>query len=116
MKTIGVVGTRSRDTMTDYLAVKKAFDNIYEYGDKIASGGCPRGGDKFADYIAKIMGLTIIIHYPGPDKPASYFKRNTLVAMDADILIACVSADRTGGTEDTISKFCRFKHKDPILV
>jgi len=30
--------------------------------------------------------------------------RNTLIANNCDILIACVSPDRTGGTEDTIKK------------
>jgi len=30
--------------------------------------------------------------------------RNTLIAKDCTVLIACVAEDRTGGTEDTIKK------------
>ncbi len=123
MKTIGIVGSRSRNSIQDLAAVSKAFMEIYEYGDRMVSGGCPKGGDKFADDIARGRGMTIITHYPEwypdssryPDKSAG-FKRNTKIAQDADVLIACVSADRAGGTEDTIRKFVAFKHKDPILV
>ncbi len=117
MKTIGIVGSRRRDSTQDYLAVKAGFLRVYEEGDRIVSGGCPKGGDKFANFLAKDMGLTIITHYPGMiGSRRDYHLRNTKIAMDADILIACVSPDRKGGTEDTIDKFQQFKHKDPILV
>jgi hypothetical protein len=36
--------------------------------------------------------------------PGAGFLRNTDIAKDADVLIAVVAADRTGGTEDTIRK------------
>jgi len=116
MKTIGIVGCRARSSTKDYLAISKAFIKVYDPGDRIVSGGCPKGADQFAKYIAEAKGIAMITYYPGPDKPASYFRRNALVAMEADVLIACVSADRTGGTEDTIDKFRKFKHKDAILV
>jgi hypothetical protein len=35
---------------------------------------------------------------------AAGFVRNALIAADADVLIAVVAADRTGGTEDTVRK------------
>jgi hypothetical protein len=45
------------------------------------------------------------------------YERNTLIARDArDYLIACVSTDRTGGTEDTIKKWIKFHRKEPIIV
>lgn len=44
------------------------------------------------------------------------FMRNGLIAEDADLLIACVSEDRTGGTEDTIGKFLRLKSKDNLIL
>ena len=35
------------------------------------------------------------------------YARNTLIARDADELIAVVAEDRKGGTEDTIKKFLK---------
>ena len=70
------------------------------------SGGCPRGGDRFAEVIAKERGLSITIHYPNWKKHgrAAGFIRNSIIADDCDVLIAVVAPDRTGGTEDTVKK------------
>ena len=106
MKTIGIVGSRRRDDPVDFVGVMNAFDEVYETGDVLVSGGCPKGGDHFAERIAKERGLTITIHYPdwnGRGKGAG-FERNGRIAEDADVLIACVAGDRKGGTEDTIKK------------
>jgi len=105
-KTIGIIGARRRDAQCDFEACMAAFVKVYEPGDKIVSGGCPKGGDRFANKIAKMLGLTIIIHYPNWDVHgrSAGFVRNTLIAEDADILIAVVAFDRKGGTEDTIKK------------
>ena len=51
MKTIGIIGTRRRDTVNDFVLVEFAFFKIYEPGDRICSGLCPKGGDRFADNI-----------------------------------------------------------------
>ena len=121
MKNIGIVGSRRRDTEEDFKACEKAFLSIYEEGDCIVSGGCPKGGDKFAEIIAKKINLpkeNLIIHYPDktkldPEKLKKNpkwayaeinFARNTLIAKDSDVLIAVVASDRKGGTEDTIKK------------
>jgi hypothetical protein len=106
-KTIGIVGSRRRNTQQDYEATLRAFKEIFEAGDRVVSGGCPRGGDNFAEVIAKKLGLTITIHYPDWDGVgrSAGFLRNTKIAEDADILIAVVAQDRRGGTEDTIRKF-----------
>lgn len=114
---IGIVGTRSRDTVSDYNLCYKAFKEIYQTGDIIVSGGCPKGGDRFANVIAKKLGLTIITHYPdwdGVGKSAG-FARNGKIAKDADILIAVVAKDRKGGTEDTITKAQKLG-KEVVLV
>lgn len=107
MKVIGIIGSRRRDTLHDLTLTEAAFKSVYEPGDTIVSGGCPRGGDRFAEILAKQMNIPIFIH------PAEWnrwgrsagFKRNAYIAADADILIAVVAPDRTGGTEDTIKKF-----------
>ena len=111
MKTIGIVGSRRRNSDVDFELLKKIFFDIYEEGDKIVSGGCPRGADKFAEIIAKELGLTeenggLILHRAEWDKhgKGAGFVRNTYIARDSDIIIACVASDRKGGTEDTIKK------------
>jgi predicted nucleic acid-binding Zn-ribbon protein len=106
MKTIGIVGSRRRDSKEDLSAFFEVFGKVYKEGDRLVSGGCPKGGDRFAEIVAKQMGLTITIHYPDWDKygKSAGFKRNTNIAEDADVLIAIVAEDRKGGTEDTIKK------------
>jgi cephalosporin-C deacetylase-like acetyl esterase len=121
---IGIVGSRRRNTSEDFV---KLIDVICSFDsmDNVAfvSGGCPEGGDLFAEVLAQELNVPIIIHYPDKkelerllnmyEKPfrGAYAKvnyaRNTLIARDSDILIALVASDRTGGTEDTIKKFLK---------
>ena len=84
---------------------------IYEDGDTIVSGGCPEGGDNFAERIAKKEQVPVKIYYARWNKlgKSAGFTRNGDIARDADVLIAVVAADRTGGTEDTIKKFLKLK-------
>jgi len=111
MKTIGIVGSRRRNAPEDFQTCWNTFVKIYEPGDKIVSGGCPQGGDSFAEIIAGKFGLSelnggLIIHradWKRYGKRAGFI-RNTDIAMDADVVIAIVASDRTGGTEDTIRK------------
>jgi hypothetical protein len=116
--TIGIIGSRRRNTESDYRATLSAFLSVYKnVGDTIVSGGCRSGGDRFAEIIAKTRNIPILIH---PANWARYgrsagFQRNTLIARDSDTLIACVAEDRTGGTEDTIRKF-RQLHPQGVLI
>ena len=105
-KTIGIVGTRRRDEQADLQSVINAFLPLLQPGDKIVSGGCPKGADKFAQELAKEYGLTIIIHYPNWQKygRGAGVIRNETIAKDCDVLIACVAEDRTGGTEYTVKE------------
>ena len=107
MKHIGIIGTRRRDTAQAYSMIREKFFELYEDGDWIVSGGCPKGGDRFAEKIAKEFGIPIIIFYPNWKKHgnAAGIIRNGDIAKKSDIIIACVSGDRTGGTEDTLKKF-----------
>lgn len=135
MKTIGIIGTRSRDTREDLLLVELAFVTIYKPGDRICSGKCPKGGDRFAVILAEkyhtpklwfppkwddldVPGARIKYNKWGkPYNANAGFTRNTDVARKSDELIACVAPYRTGGTEDTITKWQQF-HPDgkPILT
>lgn len=132
--TIGIVGSRRRSTAEDFGKVLAAYQTVEAqrrehiaknsllYFDlQLVSGGCPQGGDAFAEEIAKTLGLTITIHYPrkrdvdkqllrkNPRAAMAQinYARNQLIAQDADMLIACVAPDRKGGTEDTIKRFLR---------
>ena len=132
---IGIVGSRRRDKPEDFLKVKNAF---WGYIDArvpvihlddvvIVSGGCKKGGDKFAEEIYKfyhpVSKIDFIEHLPqlpdyyeqlsGREKTWVYAKaayaRNKLIARDSThVLIACVSEDRTGGTENTIEWFRKY--------
>jgi len=106
MKKIGIIGSRRRDSGVDFAILKKKFTEIYEDGDEIVSGGCNSGGDNMAEIIAKKQQITIKIYYAQWDKlgKRAGFARNTNIAEDSDVIIALVSSDRTGGTEDTIKK------------
>lgn len=113
MKKIGIIGSRRRSTIQDYNQLEKEFFKIYEKGDVIVSGGCSVGGDRFAEIIRDKYSIPMIIHYPDKTKLESNskwayaginFSRNTLIAEDSDVIIALVAKDRTGGTEDTVSK------------
>ena len=106
MKTIGIIGSRQRDSQEDLEACRKVFLSIYKEGDTLVSGGCPRGGDRFCEVFAKEYNIPIKIHYANWDKygKSAGYKRNIFIAEDSDVIIAVVSMDRKGGTEDTIKK------------
>ena len=120
MKKIGVIGTRKRNGVSDFLVVKEVFFEIYEIYDGICwivSGHCPKGGDKFAEKIAFDYGIPILLFPPKKRIREEYFARNTLVAEHSDILIAClinpheslndIYKRTSGGAEDTIKKFLK---------
>lgn len=114
MCTIGIIGTRRRDKPSDLILVRDKFFEIYHEGDWIVSGGCPKGGDRFAESIAKAWGIPILIFHPNWGKygTAAGFIRNNYIAQYSEILIACVASDRKGGTEDTIKKFLNKNSKE----
>jgi len=117
-KIIGIIGTRRRNSDEDLEKVIETFLKIYKLGDIICSGGCDEGGDKFANIIAKQWGLSILTHYPDwmAHHQRAGFIRNTKIAKDSTVLIACVASDRKGGTEDTIEKFEKLHPYGKIIL
>jgi hypothetical protein len=120
-KVIGVVGTRKRDSEDDFKIVFESFKHIYSPGDTICSGLCSHGADRFAVIIANTYALpnSNRLWFPADWKKygkSAGFIRNEYIAKISDILIACVSSDRIGGTEDTISKFIRIHGKDNLIL
>jgi len=118
MKTIGIVGSRRRNTPDDYQKVRNTFFEIYEEGDWICSGGCPKGGDHFAYTLAKETGIPIVIFFPDWKTygKGAGFVRNGSIAKTSDTLIACIAEDRKGGTEDTINKFQKMKPDNEVIL
>jgi len=117
-RVIGIVGTRRRDRLRDYLAVEKEFLKHYQHGDIICSGLCPKGADRFAVVLSEKYDTATRWYRAKWEKhgKAAGFVRNTYIARDSHILIACVAPDRTGGTEDTIKKYLKMGKKKLILV
>ena len=119
MKKIGVVGSRRRDSAKDWDLVEKAVLDVYERGDWLVSGGCPRGADNFAEKIAYRHGMRIAIYnawWNGPDGKRAGFVRNGDIAKSSDVLIACVAPDRMGGTEDTVRKFQKAHPEGKLIL
>lgn len=115
-KVIGIIGSRRRNSNEDFSAIHTRFLEIYNPGDIIVSGGCPKGGDRFAETIADLYNIPIMIFRANWNRfgRGAGFVRNTDIARESCELIACVTADRTGGTEDTVKKF--LKDKDESLL
>lgn len=104
-------------------AIIERYDRLFIkslwQGDRICSGGCPKGGDRFADLIARSTGIPILTFYAAWDTygKSAGFRRNAFIARESDVLIACVVKARTGGTEDTIKKWKRYHPGlEPVLV
>lgn len=134
MKTIGIIGTRRRDTNEDFLLVEAAFLRVYQPGDRICSGLCSTGGDRFAVILVEKYNTSKLwfpakwddleapsarIRYNKYGKPYNAnagFARDTDIARESNPLIACVASDRTGGTEDTITKWERFHPKEKVIL
>lgn len=111
---IGIIGSRRRDSNRDLILTSLVVDEILEkysvleVEDRIISGGCPKGGDRFAEIIAERLFIKTVIHEANWKLGRhAGFLRNTDIAEDSDILVACVASDRKGGTEDTIKKFLK---------
>lgn len=128
MKIIGMIGTRRRDSSEALKKVEKKFWDIYKEGDWLCSGGCSKGGDRFAEVIAKREGIPILIFYPNYKryKRGAPTVRNEPVAENSDVVIACVMnpedglqqvmSRSKGGTEDTLRKFYVKGKTEVILV
>ena len=118
MNKIGIVGTRRRNEIEDFRAVLNKFKEIYQKGDMIISGGCKKGGDIFAEVISKKFKIPIMIFEAEWKryKLGAGKKRNTYIARFSDYLIACVAEDRTGGAEDTITKFLAFNYERNLFL
>ena len=105
-KKYGIVGSRKRDCKSEVIK----FINSLNTDDTVISGGAI-GVDTWAELAAKERGLRTIIFRPDIKEckkryefTRAYYARNLKIAEACDILIAFVSPDRKGGTENTIAQ------------
>ena len=116
--TIGIVGSRRRDSESDYQQVRSAVLAIFRQGDILISGGCPTGADAFAQRLANELDARCYI-YPAMwdvHGRSAGFYRNTAIAIVSEFLVACVAPDRRGGTEDTINKYLDFHGTKHLIL
>lgn len=116
---IGVVGSRKRHTFEDEELVYHQIKKLWLKGETIiCSGGCMKGADSFAKKICFVHELPYL-EFPAEwsrrGKSAGY-QRNGIIAEWSDFLIACVSPDRKGGTEDTIKKYTQIKGTEKLIL
>lgn len=107
---IGIVGSRSWAGNDEVAADVEAVVNRFADDTVVVSGGAI-GVDTMAQVAAVKRGLECIVHRPDyascktfEEKRRAPLERNTLIVRDCKVLHAWVTADRRGGTEDTIRK------------
>lgn len=100
----GIVGSRSR---TDRGTVDAFISNLP--ADSVIVSGGAKGIDTFAEDAAKKNGLKCVVYRPNFKGAKNYYQvcdkyysRNKKIVENSDIIVAFVSASRTGGTENTI--------------
>jgi predicted Rossmann fold nucleotide-binding protein DprA/Smf involved in DNA uptake len=116
-KKYGIVGSRRRNCKSEVLK----FINRLNPDDIVISGGAT-GVDTWAAMYAAERGLEAIIFEPDISKcrksyefTKAYYARNFKIAEACDILIAFVSPDRKGGTENTIKQAAKLNKEIIIL-
>lgn len=117
-RVIGIVGTRRRNSDYDFRLVENEFLRHYREGDTICSGLCPKGADRFAVILSEKYHASARWYKANwqRDGKAAGFVRNTYIAEDSNVLIACVASDRKGGTEDTLRKFRKAGKRNWYIV
>lgn len=124
---LGVIGSRRRASVVDRdICHRKIFEYHQKYGPNLTlvSGGCPTGGDRFAERYAELYEVPIIIFRPDksqlPPNPTRLdftkinYARNRQIAFGSSLILALVAEDRKGGTENTI-RYAR-EAKCPVIL
>lgn len=110
-----IVGSRRRCASTDralVFEIVRRLVELYGHGNvNLVSGGCKTGADQFAKEAAEFFELPFKEHLPYKATPQNYWEavkmlhaRNEDIAIDCDVMFALVAPDRTGGTENALSR------------
>lgn len=120
MMKLGIIGSRRRNTKEDKKIVLRCVLKLKP--ESIVTGDCPKGGDKFAREVGRLLNIPVDVKYKkdkdgnrlkyGVSKHTfitSCYRRNYEIAKELskkkDRLFALVAPDRAGGTENTITYF-----------
>jgi hypothetical protein len=102
----GIVGSRRR---TDRETIETTIGGL-PIGTVVITGGA-RGPNRWAEQAARTQRFEVVVHRPDLDGVRArwqaaerFYARNQRIVDDADLVIAFVAADRTGGTEDAIRR------------
>ena len=126
---IGIIGSRSRNSEADFNKLSSFLDDYLSMLEKgghtfsFVSGGCPKGGDHFAEIIAKELNIPITIYYPDVKDAKSKgeyakacYARNLLIAKHSTELIALPNSEKKSGTLHTIINFQKMHGKNAIIL
>lgn len=113
---VAIVGSRRRSDKDSVIN----FVNNLPQDDTVISGGC-EGVDTWAIEAAKARGMKWRIFFPDMsgaktyyDRCNRYYSRNEHVVKNSDMVVAFVSTDRKGGTENTIK--WAGKYNKPVMI
>ena len=125
---VGIIGARSRNEFHDKAKIRTTLLEILQRNaiETIISGGAKKGGDRFAEELAKEFGLPTQIFYPKTYTTPGYLARNVLIAKHSDILVACVDHNydrldkimksKTGGTNFTVKEFLKHHSEKQLYL
>ena len=125
---VGIIGVRTRNDDCDKAKIRTTLLNILQQNviETIISGGAKRGGDRFAEELAKEFGLLTQIFYPKTYTTPGYLARNVLIAKHSNILIACIDHNydlpdkimksKTGGTNFTVKEFLKHHSEKQLYL
>jgi hypothetical protein len=123
---VGIIGSRRRNTLKDRKQVLKIVGNLISVKDsepfELVSGGCLQGADAFAEAAARAYEIPIKVFPVDRSTPILHkgefaeraFSRNRQIAEYSTVIVAWVTPDRTGGTENTIKH--AHELKKPVYV
>lgn len=119
---LGIVGSRRRNSPQDKAILRERILELKP--DELVSGGCKQGADRFAEELAEEMFLPIKIFRPKLYNGIhgrstiikAYYARNERIAKYSNRLIALVTSDRKGGTENTIKYFTELYGEDELEI
>lgn len=118
---IGIVGSRSRNSVHDYDLVLTALRQLVITekleGIIICSGGAYDGADDFARSIAEQLELPLLLHLPNWKKrgKAGGPLRNKRIAESSDYLIACWDG-KSKGTRSAVREFKKLEKEERLII